>query len=375
MKATKIGNLKCEVTQINGEKFTMTLNNVKYVPSLCVNLFSFNKALKKGFKVSNDGVIVSLNFEHVKLTFDRVIDTTDGCVTGLSMKPMISNNINGFANASISNERIYYINHLHKLFGHCGQEILNITIKMYRFKSSGCFDTCEQCAIAKARQKNVNKQWLGSINLPSERLYVNISSIKERSFGGAKLWALKVDDYSDYCWSFVMKNKSDLKTRIKTLLTDLKIANQIVKFIRCDDAGENLTMKNDPEIKSFGIKFEFSGPRTLQRNGKIEKKFQTLYGRIWAMLNGAGLEGELIDKIWAECVMNVTYLLNIMSTKSSFKSPFELLYDEKPKLHNNLKMFGEVRMVTTKEKIQAKLSNRGTTYVCWLHGAPLKRCP
>jgi hypothetical protein len=70
----------------------------------------------------------------------------------------------------------------------------------------------------------------------------------------------------------VMKNKSDLKTRIKTLLTDLKIANLIVKFIRCDDAGENMTMKNDPEIKSFGIKFEFLGSRTPQRNGKVERK-------------------------------------------------------------------------------------------------------
>jgi hypothetical protein len=34
MKATKIGNLKCEVTQINGEKFTVTMNYVKYVPGL-----------------------------------------------------------------------------------------------------------------------------------------------------------------------------------------------------------------------------------------------------------------------------------------------------------------------------------------------------
>jgi hypothetical protein len=59
--------------------------------------------------------------------------------------------------------------------------------------------------------------------------------------------------------------------------------------------------------------------------------------------------------------MNVTYLSNIMLRKSSFKSPFELLYGEKPKLHDNLKMFGEVGVVTTKEKIQAKLSNQGTT--------------
>jgi hypothetical protein len=59
--------------------------------------------------------------------------------------------------------------------------------------------------------------------------------------------------------------------------------------------------------------------------------------------------------------MNVTYLSNIMSTKSSFKSPFELLYGEKPKLHDNLKFFGEVGLVTTKKRIQAKLSNQGTT--------------
>jgi hypothetical protein len=207
------------------------------------------------------------------LTFDRVINTTDGCVTGVSMKPMMSNNINGFANASISNELIYDIDHLHKLFGHCCQEILNKMIKIYGFKSSGSFDTYEQCAIAKARQKNIDNQLLGSSNLPGKRLYIDISSIEERIFGGANFWALIVDDYSDYCWSFVMKNKSDLKTRIKTLLTDLKIANRIMKFIKCDDAEENMTMKNDPEIKSFGIKFEFSGPRTPQINGKVERKF------------------------------------------------------------------------------------------------------
>jgi hypothetical protein len=157
MKATKIGNLKCEVAQINGEKLTITLNDVKYVSSLCVNLFSLNKVLKKGFKVSNDGVVVSLNYKHVKLTFERAIHATDGCVTGVLMKPILIDNINGFANTSISNERNYDVNHLHKLFGHCGQEIFNNTIKMYEFESSGNFDSCEQCAITKAQQKNVNK--------------------------------------------------------------------------------------------------------------------------------------------------------------------------------------------------------------------------
>jgi hypothetical protein len=123
---------------------------------------------------------------------------------------------------------------------------------------------------------------------------------------------LIVDDYTDYCWSFELKNKLDLKVTINTLLTDLKIAKQNVRFIRCDNAGENVTIKNDPEIKSFGIKFEFSGPRTPQRNGKVERKFQTLHGNIRAISNGSDMEGELRDKIWEECVMNVTYLSNIM---------------------------------------------------------------
>jgi hypothetical protein len=88
-------------------------------------------------------VVISLNYKHVRLTFDLVINAMDGCVTGVSMKPILSDNINGFANASIRNERIYDINHLHKLFGHCGQELLNNKIKMYGFKSLGNFDACE----------------------------------------------------------------------------------------------------------------------------------------------------------------------------------------------------------------------------------------
>ena len=362
MQACKIGNLNCEVTQIDGKKIGVTLENVKYVPEICSNLFSLNKALKNGFKLTNDGVIVSLTKKHITLTFDRVIKTLDdGCVTGVMMRPIVAEKTyNGYAHTSIGKEKSFDINHLHRVFGHCGLETLKNTIKMYGLKYSGEFKTCEECAVAKARQKNVNKSWLGSSNIPGERLYIDISSIKERSFGGAKFWALIVDDCTDYCWSFILKSKSDLNNKVRTLLTDLTIAGLNVKFIRCDDAGENMSMKNDQGIKSFGVKFEFSGPRTPQRNGKVERKFQTFYGRIRSMLNGAGLKGDLRNKIWAECVMTTTYLSNVIATRSNMRSSFELLYHTKPILPEELKIFGEVGVVTTKDKIQAKLANRGT---------------
>jgi hypothetical protein len=102
---------------------------------------------------------------------------------------------------------------------------------MYGLKHSGNFETCKECAVAKARQKNVNKNWLNSSDVPDERLYIDISSIAGKSFGGAKFWALIIDDYSDYCWSFILKRKSYLKEKVKILLTDLQIEGLNVKFI------------------------------------------------------------------------------------------------------------------------------------------------
>jgi hypothetical protein len=78
------------------------------------------------------------------------------------------------------------------------------------------------------------------------------------------------------------------------------------------------------------------------------------------MLNGAGLTGDLRNKIWAECTITTTYLSNILSSKSSLKSPFKLLFGSKPILHYELKIFGEVGVVTTKDKIQSKLTHRGS---------------
>ena len=108
------------------------------------------------------------------------------------------------------------------------------------------------------------------------------------------------------------------------------------------------------------IKFEFSGPRTPQRNGKVERKFQTFYGRIRATLNSAGLKEKLRSGVWAECAMTITFLSNITSIKDRETCPYQLLFGAKPKLPTSLKLFGEIGVVTTKQDIQGKLLNRGT---------------
>jgi hypothetical protein len=47
------------------------------------------------------------------------------------------------------------------------------------------------------KEKKISKIWTGSSNIPEECLYVDISLIKDESLGGAKFWALIVNDCTD----------------------------------------------------------------------------------------------------------------------------------------------------------------------------------
>jgi hypothetical protein len=85
--------------------------------------------------------------------------------------------------------------------------------------------------VAEARQRNINKDWKGGSQVPGERVYLDISSVKGESYGGSYFWALVVDDHTDYCWSLFLKANSDLKGKFLTFLTDLKISGLDVKFI------------------------------------------------------------------------------------------------------------------------------------------------
>jgi hypothetical protein len=157
-----------------------------------------------------------------------------------------------------------------------------------------------------------------------------------------------------------LKAKSDVKGKFLTLLTDLKIAGLDVKYIQCNDSGENKALFDECRSKGYNMNFEFSAPRTPQRNGNMERKFQTLFGRIRAMLNRAGVKDQLISGVWAECAMIVTFISNVISIKNNEVCTYEFLFGCKPKLPTSLRSFGEIGIVTTKANIQSKLKNRGT---------------
>jgi hypothetical protein len=80
-----------------------------------------------------------------------------------------------------------------------------------------------------------------------------------------------------------------------------------------DNSGENVKLREKvDEYPDLKIKFEYTAPHTPQQNGKIERKFATLYGKVRSMLNAAQLSERLRRGLWAHCANNATQLENII---------------------------------------------------------------
>jgi hypothetical protein len=76
----------------------------------------------------------------------------------------------------------------------------------------------------------------------------------------------------------------------------------------------------------------------------VERKFQTFFGRIRAMLNNAGVKDQVRSGVWAACAMTVTFLLNVTSIKNKEVCTYELLFGCKPKLPTSLRSFGKIAL-------------------------------
>jgi hypothetical protein len=85
MVATKVGSLRRCVIQLDSSTLDIVINKVKYLPDVCANLFSVNKAIKNGFDLSNEGGSISPTKGSTSFTFHRIIKSLDGTTSGIKM--------------------------------------------------------------------------------------------------------------------------------------------------------------------------------------------------------------------------------------------------------------------------------------------------
>jgi hypothetical protein len=138
MVATKVGSLRRCVIQVDGLTLDIVINDVKFLPELCANLFSVNKALKNGLKLSNKNENISLTKGSASITFDRIIKSLDGIVSGIKMVYLDS------LTAYVAQNKLYSgksidVNKFYEIIGHCGLDCLKKTAQAHGLKLKGDF--------------------------------------------------------------------------------------------------------------------------------------------------------------------------------------------------------------------------------------------
>jgi len=211
------------------------------------------------------------------------------------------------------------INELHRKLGHVSEEAVRGTARFYDWTLKNKFKNCGDCTVGKSWQKNLNKDAHDRSETPGERIFIDTSSIKEKSFRNSKFWLLAIDDATNFCWSFFLKTKDETSKMMISLIKELRAKeDKLVKFIRCDNAGDNLSFQCDAKEEGLGLQFEFTARKTPQQNGRVERKFATLFGHVRSMLNNMKLVNKhqnMRNGLWAECAATATKIENIVASK------------------------------------------------------------
>jgi hypothetical protein len=138
-----------------------------------------------------------------------------------------------------------------------------------------------------------------------------------------------MDDYTNYCWIFLLPHKDDLPQVMLQWLRQVTSQYKIkVKCFRCDNAGENksfqsLLKRNGNTILSLSIQH----PVHLNKMVKLNVNcFATLYRKFQSVLNAAGFPAFLRSRLWSYAANCVTQLENTI-VDSSTLTAFENILD------------------------------------------------
>ncbi|MGL5934164.1 MAG: hypothetical protein ACRCZI_00925 [Cetobacterium sp.] len=364
LRATKVGKLQCTVKQSNGDTVDIILDGYKCVPGLHMNLFSVVQALDGGWVIGNKGVNLHLTKKGTRIIFDRIFQTASGCLCGVEILPRTGSSFDSrddVAAPATDTPKHWDINRLHAVFNHADEEVLRRTAAHYGWTVTGKLEACADCQQSNIKQRPVPKFTETKSSTPGERVFIDITSVAYRSLGGSKFWLGCVDDATGQTWSSFLKRKNDVPKVMMSFLRKMKARGTPVKYIRCDNAGENVDLKNKCQNSTdlTEVEFEFTARNSPQFNGKIERKFATLIGRVRAMLNAAKLTRNLRNLLWCEAAATATDIENLLIKRNQpGPSRFEFFKKDLPKA-DSLRQFGEMAIIKLGREIQGKLSDRG----------------
>ena len=278
-KVVKMGQLKGIICDKKGKELQPAkLDRVKVCPTQAFNLFSLTRMMKNGWKLQGNDQMIWITKGDMKITFDIKINTPEGALYCMYLK----RNIEMSAAAIATTKRQMTKKQAHDLLSHaCEAE----TVKTAKYLGwellPGAMEPCPDCAAGKARQKNVPKDSTdkrSTVNM--ERVYHDIATIKKPKGMEVTIskpnWRILVEEKTNTKFSAFFKKKNGMIEPTCEQFEKWRQAGMPVKFLRCDNAGENKKLKEraDGVDWKLNIQFEFTARNTPQQNHLAELGLQ-----------------------------------------------------------------------------------------------------
>jgi transposase InsO family protein len=161
---------------------------------------------------------------------------------------------------------------------------------------------------------------------------------------GNKYFLLIVDDFGRYMWVVLLKRKDQALQAFRIVKMAAEVeAEAKLKALRTNRGGEFKSNEFKTFCEAHGIQQYLTVPYSLQQNGVMERRNQTIVAMAHSMIKSKGMLG----RFWGEVVSTAVYLLNRAPTKSVVgMRSYEAWYERKPSV-DHLRTFGCMTHVKT----------------------------
>ncbi|GJU17567.1 retrovirus-related pol polyprotein from transposon TNT 1-94 [Tanacetum coccineum] len=193
--------------------------------------------------------------------------------------------------------------------------------------------------------------------------------MRVKSINRKKYILVTVDDYSQFMWVKFLRSKDEAPEFIIKFLKMIQVRlNATVRNIRIDNGTKFVNQTLCSYYEDVGISHERSVAHTLQQNGIVERRNQTLVEAARTVLIYA--KAPLF--LWAEAVVTTCYTQNHSQIRLCHgKTPYELLHNRKPDL-SYLHVFGALCYPTTDSEDLGKLKAKADVGI-FIRYAPVKK--
>jgi transposase InsO family protein len=177
-----------------------------------------------------------------------------------------------------------------------------------------------------------------SIEKPLQLVHMDLCGpSRQEGTGKENYFMLIIDDYSRLTWVAFLKEKAEEfeKFKIFKALTENQTGKRL-KAVRSERGGDFMSRDFKEFCDEYGIKREYTIPRTPQQNGVVERQNRTVQEMAKSMMN----EKNIGQTYWVEEIHTIVHVLNKAHLRpQSDKTPYEFWFG-RPASIKQFRVFG-----------------------------------